>query len=368
MLGEEVRRMAQTLIPLALAMFVTQLVPAADRARAASGHAVPLLCDAQNTLLVPVSVQGSPARPFLLDTGASVTTIDERTAASLGLASAGAAGLVNAQLIVAGTALPAQSVATGSVKRLAGLVGNVGGILGSDALRALGRTTIDYRGCTLTVGAPPDDPPGPIDAVRVPLEWHQGRPVIAIAGGGRLLLDSGATTMSIFNGTRAAADLRWDSPASSLVRLDRLDGVRVGFLGRLTCVSIGSLALRDVPAVTVQSWYDEADRHAPDGLLPLGLFSRVHLWTMGDTSCCRYAKSADRLHGTRTTDNTDTRPSIALAHPSETAAWPAALTPVRRVPILFPHTSLRQPLSPRGLTGAPHARSDKARRRQPTVS
>jgi hypothetical protein len=268
---------------LLLATLVNQLVP--DRQVGGSGaasHTVPLVCDAQMTMHVPVSVEGRPARPFLLDTGASLTTIDEDTATRLALAGAGripsptgSDPLVTARLTVGSAVLAAGRVVTADFRSLRALLGEVDGILGSDALRAMRRVTIDYDRCSLLAGETIGPlPPG---AVRVPLEYHEGRPVVVIGGGGRLVLDSGAASATIFNGTRAAATLRWSGAAPSSVRIDRFDGVSAGLLGRLACLRIGPLELRDVPAVAVRSWYDEEDAKAPDGLLPLALFSRVEL-------------------------------------------------------------------------------------------
>ncbi len=273
------------LTALFLATLVNQLVPdrqVGGERPAAVSHIVPLVCDAQRTIHVPVSVEGTPARPFLLDTGASLTTIDEDTATRLALAGAGripsptgSDPLVTARLTVGSSVLAAGRVVTADFRRLRDLLGEVDGILGSDALRAMGRATIDYDRCVLVAGETIGPlPPG---AVRVPLEFHQGRPVVVISGGGRLVLDSGAASATIFNGTRAAANLRWSGGAPSPVRIDRFDGVSAGLLGRLACLTIGSLELRDVPAVAVRSWYDERDAKAPDGLLPLALFSRVQL-------------------------------------------------------------------------------------------
>jgi aspartyl protease len=271
------------LTALLLATLVNQLVPVrplGGENPAATSHIIPLVCDAQKVIHVPVSVEGTPARPFLLDTGASLTTIDERTATRLALVGAGripsptgSDPLVTAQ-ITAGTAvLGAGRVVTADFRRLRALLGEVDGILGSDALRAMGRATIDYDRCILVAGETGPLPPG---AVRVPLEFHEGRPVVVISGGGRLVLDSGAASVTIFTSTRAAAGLRWRG-APSPVRIDRLDGVSAGWLGRLACLTITSMELRDVPAVAVRSWYDGGDANAPDGLLPLALFSRVQL-------------------------------------------------------------------------------------------
>lgn len=292
-----------TVATLLLATLVNQLVPGVGAGAMPSGVDIPIVCDARDAILVPVSVHGAPARPFLLDTGSSITMIDERVASGLALAAAGRIAsplgsdpLVTAQLTVGPVALPPARVVTADVRRLANLLGhiggNVGGILGSDALRAMGSTTIDYARCRLTVGGSAADlaplasatireAEGRLEArrttTRLPLQWHEGRPVIAVTGGARLVLDSGAATVTLFSDTPAAATLKWNSRAVSIVRIDRVDGPRMGRLGELACVTIGDIELKDIAAVGVRSWYDKRDATAPDGLLPLGLFAQVHL-------------------------------------------------------------------------------------------
>lgn len=295
------------LVTLLISTFVNQLVPVGvpsmnpgfDNAPASRDASVPLVCDARNALLVPVSIQETPARPFLLDTGSSITMIDSRLAAELALAPAGritspsgSDPLVTAQIRVGPIVLPAGRVISADFRPLSPLLGKVGGILGSDALRAMGDVTIDYARCLLTVGgasAEPDPPamatlrhaqdrPGSSRrATRIPLVWHEGRPVITVGGGARLVLDSGAATVTVFSDTPAAATLRWNSRAALLVRIERVDGPRMGRLGELACLTIGGIALRNVAAVGVRTWYDRHDAQAPDGLLPLALFARVHL-------------------------------------------------------------------------------------------
>jgi hypothetical protein len=209
-----------------------------------------------------------------------MTVIDDRTARELSLvpagriaSSSGSDPLVIAQLTVGSVALPPGRVVTADVRQLSRLLGNVGGILGSDALRALGRTAIDVRECQLTVGG--SDADG--QAVRVPFEWHQGRPVITVGGGARLVLDSGAATVTVFSDSAAASALRWTTREATIVRIDRFDGATIGRLGELACLMVGTMALRNLPAVAVRSWYDKRDARAPDGLLPLALFARVHI-------------------------------------------------------------------------------------------
>ena len=268
------------LVTLLLSSFVLQLVPHGNGIASSRAVTIPLVCDAQKALLVPVSIQGAPPRLFVLDTGSSITVIDDRTAGQFGLAPAGRIAsrsgsdpLVMAQLTIGTVILPEAPVATIDAGRLSHLLGDIGGILGSDVMRAMGRTTIDYAKCQLTVGGLEETG----ESTRVPLTWHQGRPVIVVGEGARLLLDSGATTVIVFSDTPAAAGLRWGSSMASIVRVDRLDGAKVGRLGELECLSIGGLTLKGIPAVAINSWYDKRDERAPDGLLPLALFNRVHI-------------------------------------------------------------------------------------------
>jgi hypothetical protein len=83
--------------------------------------------------------------------------------------------------------------------------------------------------------------------------------------------------VTVFSDTPAAAGLRWSSPLTAIVRVDRLDGAKMGRLGELACLSIGGVTLKGIPAVAIDSWYDKRDEGAPEGLLPLALFSWVHI-------------------------------------------------------------------------------------------
>ena len=138
----------------------------------------------------------------------------------------------------------------------------------------MGRTAIDFERCQLSVGG--NDSGVELGrASRVPLEWHQGRPVVAMTGGIRMLLDSGATDVFVFNDTTAGKSIEWRSIETEPVRIDRFDGLRLGRIGVLTALAIGGIELSNIRAVGVKSWYQRGDARAPDGILPLGLFSRV---------------------------------------------------------------------------------------------
>jgi hypothetical protein len=275
-----------------LAAFVMQLVPDVSDAGRGVVRTIPLVCDARKSLLVPVRVAGQDVRPFLLDTGSSVTTIDQELVRRLSLPPAGriASGagfdpLVTAQLTIGPVTLPAAPVVVLNLRRVSHVIGEVGGILGSDALRAMGLTTIDLDRCQLSVGGAGSDGDmrlAPARAARVPLEWHQGRPVAAMAGGIRMLLDSGASDVIVFNDTAAGKSMRWRSIEAEPVRIDRFDGLRLGRIGVLAALAVGGLELPNIRAVGVKSWYHSSDPAAPDGILPLGLFARVVISHAGD--------------------------------------------------------------------------------------
>ena len=69
--------------------------------------------------------------------------------------------------------------------------------------------------------------------------------------------------------------MRWRSIEPEPVRIDRFDGLRLGKIGVLAALAVGGIELPNVRAVGVKSWYQRSDNGAPDGILPLGLFSRV---------------------------------------------------------------------------------------------
>src|SRR6187549_3287986 len=119
--GRGTAMLAATLL---FAAFVIQLVPDVSDAARDLVRTIPLVCDARKSLLVPVRVNGLDVRPFLLDTGSSVTTIDERLISRLSLPPAGriasATGfdpLVTAQLTIGPVTLPGAPVVVLNLRR-----------------------------------------------------------------------------------------------------------------------------------------------------------------------------------------------------------------------------------------------------------
>lgn len=262
--------------PILLLAFVTPFV---TPALVEPDRDISLVCNPDGMLFVPVQVDGIAAR-FVLDTGSNITTLDPAFAARLGLASAGTiaspAGrdaLVTARLRIGEYSLPPIAAAAVPMTRLGGITRGVEGILGSDVIGRLGLVQLDLERCRLTIGGGPDDTGSP----RVALDWHAGRPVLRLDDGARMLLDSGASHAVVFDDTAAGRRAPWRSSSPEPVRVDRFDGVRLGHAGVLHAIELGSMRLDNVQALRVKSWYPPDDVTAPDGILPLTLFSRVVL-------------------------------------------------------------------------------------------
>ena len=178
---------------LLLATLVNQLVP--DRqvgGRRRDVNTVPLVCDAQMTMHVPVSVEGSTGAPVPArhrrepDDNRRGHGHAARTRRAGRIPSpTGSDPLVTARLTVGRVRARRRPRRDRGLPALSELFSaKSDGILGSDALRAMRRVTIDYERCILLAG----ETIGPRRrrAVRVPLECHEGRPVVVIGGGGRL--------------------------------------------------------------------------------------------------------------------------------------------------------------------------------------
>ena len=262
--------------PIVLLAFVTQLVTPAP---VEPGREMPLVCNPDGLLFVPVQVDGAAAR-LVLDTGSNITTLDSALADRLGLPSAGTIAspsgrdpLVTARLRIGEHSLPPLAVAAVPTAKLAGVAGGVDGIFGSDVIGRLGVVRLDLERCRLGIGGELDE----TGSRRVALDWHAGRPVLRLDDGARMLLDSGASHAVVFGDTAAGRRASWHSSSPEPVRVDRFDGVRLGHAGVLHTIELGSMRLDNVQALRVKSWYDINDANAPDGILPLILFSHVVL-------------------------------------------------------------------------------------------
>jgi len=216
---------------------------------------------------------------FLLDTGSTHTAMSAETAEAIGApvvakAAMGSAAGSRETLVVQVNSLQVGPVTVSallaSVIELDKVSGGstIDGVIGQDALGSL-RYTIDFRQRRV-VWSPHDA----ADAIgsSVPLQVSGGRFLIALPQRHvllRLVPDSGAASLLLFAPQTALPV----TPRPSLATLTTMSGQTDVRMATVRELHVGSLTLRDVPAVVA-----ERDRSEPvevDGLLPLHLFDRV---------------------------------------------------------------------------------------------
>jgi len=232
-------------------------------------------------VIVPVTVNGTGPYPFLLDTGATSSMIDQALADRLSLARLGTA--------IQETSTSAQTVdlvrttlALGSVERdgdvICGFLGAVQavdpairGVLGQDLLRGQ-NWWLDYRGASLV-----EDTEGDLAAIdigeRLSVHWHGGRPAIDAMSSDqsrlRLVLDSAASSPVLFR--PPLPNLRHAGAGSGV--LTTLDGpatVTMAFVGPLRA------GRASIPRSAAAVFPETASRRTEDGLLPTGLFEGIY--------------------------------------------------------------------------------------------
>jgi hypothetical protein len=226
-------------------------------------------------MVVPVALNGRGPYNFVIDTGATTTTLDERLATELGLRASGTVPIVT---LAGGFDAPMgrmDSLILGTVRVTSVWVSwmaldsvrdddrTIRGVLGQDIL-ARHTVTIDYRRSRVRLGT--EACTG--GDTRVNVGWADRRPMISVrvrAAGLRrdaqLVLDSAANALVLF-----------DEPASSepatLVRTHAAATSAAIVPG--TNLEIGGLQLSG-PAVVLPSTVEREE----SGLLPTTWFSRV---------------------------------------------------------------------------------------------
>jgi hypothetical protein len=229
-------------------------------------------------LVLPVLVNGTGPHPFLLDTGAASSIVDEDLARETALAEMGRANqvspnghrpvaLVRATLAVGGVAWEGEILRT-SLAGVKAVDGAIRGVLGQDVLR-LSNWWIDHRRGLLR-----EDPGGAQAASflgeRVPLHWQADRPAIDVRLPDqtplRLVLDSAATGALVFRDLARSV-----GPAGAAVMSTHQGDTTVPLV-RMGPLRAGRAVIPPFAAGVV-----EAGRHGgEDGLLPTALFHGVY--------------------------------------------------------------------------------------------
>jgi predicted aspartyl protease len=239
---------------------------------------IPARLAAHRLLVVPVTVNGTGPYPFLLDTGATSSVVDERLARDLGLAPAGR-GLQETATAGGSVDLVLAALALGRVERRGEVIRAslaavravdpaVRGIVGQDLLR-LGNWWLDYRGGSLL-----EDPDGLLAlgdlGERLSVHWLGERPAIDTLlpdrRSLRLVLDSAASSAVMFGGSHPVSAGHDDA---EMTTLDDRVTVRLGAVGPLRA------GRADVPRFSAALLGDSEGRRE-DGLLPTALFEGVY--------------------------------------------------------------------------------------------
>lgn len=260
---------------------VALVVPAPVRSGETKGRHIPLRVVAGRLLVVPVRVDGTGPYPFLLDTGATRSLVDEALADRLRLPRAGvvahetavasgSAGLVRGALTLGGVQGDGVLIRA-SLDSLADLDPRPRGVVGQDLLRQA-NWWIDYRSASLVEDA--DGAVGDADlGERLRVYWHDDRPAIDAVlpdqGRLRLVLDSAASSLVLFRPPRSHQVAR-----ASVAVLTTLDGPTPVALAPVGPLRAGGASIPRVDAVLLS---ETARRREEDGLLPTGLFQGLYL-------------------------------------------------------------------------------------------
>ena len=263
-------------------VFVTVITTGgAPAARVPTADNLPFEVVERNAIAIPVTIDDAGPFRFLLDTGASHSSISARLADRLDLRPV-AKTLVTTpagdswRVVVALRRVAIGNVAAervlASVAPTEQLVdSNIHGVLGQDVLAEL-HFTLDYRERLLWWG----EPHPAHGKTRVALEWVAGCPVLRAATAGadgsalRLIPDTGASHLVLFQS--AAAALPRVRAAPELFTLRTLADRRTVQQVVVAELRVGDIALTNQPAALIDS---TPQRIPADGLLPLHLFRRV---------------------------------------------------------------------------------------------
>jgi predicted aspartyl protease len=260
------------------------LVPsfAPQSGRTPRTEAVPLSVYDSGAIVVPVMIAGTGPYRFLLDTGST------RSAVTTGLARRLGSPLIAKTMVVTpggdsirdvtpistlqiGHWAPVSVAAMVLPDATLGRVGRLDGLLGQDVLARF-RYTIDYRREELVRH---DGDTGHLPGFRLPLTLANGLFLVTLprmAGTSRpamMVADSGADALVLFGPSHSMRSS--GSMEAGILRTSA--GVQVGRRTRIDALDLGTVVLRDQPALLLPQ--GDALGLLGDGLLPLHLFARV---------------------------------------------------------------------------------------------
>lgn len=254
---------------------------------AAAGHTasrVPIRQTAAGLVVVPVSINGRGAYPFLLDTGAESTIVDPALADELGLVAAGRLNLMTSTGVV-GVDVARASIVFGAVEAhdvqvlqmpldaVRAYASDVRGVLGTDVLRQ-SNWLLDYERGAVTQDLDGDfSQDAGSRAHRLAIRWVDGRAAVRADLAGvktDLVLDSAASRLLLFEEPERRPGI---ADVSAPISIQSLSGQE-----RVRAVTIESLRLGSfaVPRVTAAVLTSASPKPKEGGVLPTTLFGSVY--------------------------------------------------------------------------------------------
>lgn len=254
---------------------------------ASNDSTIPIKVRENGRLLLPVGLNGSEDRTFLLDTGATITVISERLATKAGIARQGTArvqtfaGLVPLALArvdkikIGGRLIEGQAVLIGDLGRLFRLDGDIEGILGQDVLSRF-NYVLDRRHRKLEIDQESDSVTQ--SGTKLSFERRGGKTYVRAAGGAlRLMLDSGSAYLILYeDATRELHPVILDSGGTEV--MSSLAGRREFLKALIPDLQVGDTRLRNVQALLTTR---QSGRYE-DGFLPLHVFDSIYINNTGN--------------------------------------------------------------------------------------
>lgn len=225
-------------------------------------------------VVLPVIVNGQGPYDFMLDTGSTTTVVDRKLAKELGLKALQQTVIRTAsgtervpiarvhQIDLGSQTTQTVLVLCSKMDGIRSLDENIRGILGFNFLSRF-RYTLDYGKKTLRF-----EDGGPAEGTRVPFD-ASGRSIVLATDSLRLMLDTGATGVFLFNADGLDIELK----ARAVRTVSTNNGRRITRSGVLRHLDIGGETFDRVPVTLVpQTGLEEK----ADGLIPGTLFDAIY--------------------------------------------------------------------------------------------
>ncbi len=238
-------------------------------------------------IVIPVTVNGSGPYEFLLDTGSNTTLIHTEFARELRLRPVDRVELVtvSGSQVVPRAQLESLAIGAKAAKNLEALFSDlreiravnpkIRGALGMNFLAQF-NFLIDYRERRIEF-EDGDELEKTLRGARLPIERNEGRTLITWEGKERwrLALDSGTSTLILFNSGERMSRLDWGRDDPESMRLTSDIGSRIIQRRRLRRFDIGGAKFLDLP-VALCDMKDSGEARIENGLLPTSIFQIVY--------------------------------------------------------------------------------------------